>query len=63
MRLSFETQTAGENYEAEYRKWQKEALALQQDKQKIAMLTGKRSVVKMPMTSIMKIKMQCLAWS
>jgi hypothetical protein len=36
MRLSFETQTAGENYEAEYRKWQKEALALQQDKQKIA---------------------------
>lgn len=35
MRLSVEDDTSADTYESEYRKWQKEALALTEDKQKI----------------------------
>ena len=35
VRLSFDGKDDTDNFESEYRKWQKEALALQQDKQKI----------------------------
>jgi hypothetical protein len=35
LRLSFEDNDEVDSYESDYRKWQKEALALQQDKQKI----------------------------
>jgi hypothetical protein len=35
MRLSFEDESSADSYDSDYRRWQKEALALQQDKQKI----------------------------